>query len=385
MNLCPRPSEVDSWYISLLQLHHNHAPPLPPGGRAHQAPTAAHKATVAEFVRDGNFNRQQIRTILRNKHPDDELEIRQISNLINGARRDNQEEIEAAGGDVNALIRRLEQANREDVRNTHRIRTTSDGRVVGLWWQTADQHSFLLRYPDILLNDNSYGRNKYGYCLNVGIGIDGSGKSRLVWYAIQEREDVASYEWVLRIHLEAAGGTCPEVFASDRDAALEIAVKTCLPLAFHIKCLSHLGGNIYDNAHPKLGSQWPEFVDDFWIVYRAVSPRLFDELWTELLEKYPSVAPYLQQHVYPDREHFAHAWLSVRFTGGIRTTRRVESENRTIKTMTSPNLNFVQLYDRLVTRAKEQHENHLIAVRDVSSITYPFSDAVLGSLFMIAQ
>lgn len=370
VNLCPHPDQPGGWYISTLNLEHNHDPPIPHGGAARKVPTSAHKSTISAFVQEGNFNRQHLRSILRHQHPDDSLELRQISNLINNARRESQAEIEAAGGDINALIRRLEQANQEDVRNNHRIRTSAEGRVVGIWWQTANQHSFLLQYHDILLNDNSYGRNKYGYYLNVGLGIDGCGKSRNAWYALQAREDVASYQWVFQNHLDAVGGTCPEVVATDRDAVLVIAVERLLPLAFHIMCLSHLGGNVHEKLRAILKDDWPAFVDDFWTVYRAVSPTVFDELWTGLLQKYPSAAEYLQQHIYPDREHFAHAWLSVRFTGGIRTTGRVESENRTIKSLTSPNLNFVQLHERLTARAEEQHSNHLISVRDVGTTFY---------------
>ncbi|KAF9486725.1 hypothetical protein BDN71DRAFT_906285 [Pleurotus eryngii] len=201
----------------------------------------------------------------------------------------------------------------------------------------------LVRFSDILVNDNTANRNDCGYALDIGIIVDNFGKSRNIWYAVMEQENIDHHSWVLRCHVEAATRP-PEVFASDRDPALITAVANVLPLTFHLYCLHHLNGNVSQAICASIGPEWTRFNNMFW-------------------EAYPS---YLQRELYACREHWAHAWVSSRFVVGIRTNGRCEVENRINKSFLGPKVSLKQLFDYFNDRSKGQTVQDMVRVRDSS-------------------
>lgn len=120
------------------------------------------------------------------------------------------------------------------------------------------------------------------------------------------------------------------------------------------------------NIRPVLKSDWDDFKRDFWVVYRAVSPKEFERLWGELTTKYPAASKYLDEELYPCRAQWAWAWISNVFTAGVRTTGRVEGENRINKAIGGPKKTFLQLFNGLNQRTEEQTNKDLIQVRQVS-------------------
>lgn len=122
------------------------------------------------------------------------LEPRQISNLMNQARRADKAEINAAGGDIASIIAWIETKQAEEHGWIYRVRL-DENQV--LWWQSPTQRELSRRYWDILINDGTYNRNQYLYVLSIGIIIDSFGKSRNAWYAFQKQEDLATMCWIL--------------------------------------------------------------------------------------------------------------------------------------------------------------------------------------------
>jgi hypothetical protein len=80
------------------------------------------------------------------------------------------------------------------------------------------------------------------------------------------------------------------------------------------------------NLRPAVGSGWDNFKRDFWDLYRAVSPDEFERQWSQLMSQYPSASKYLDEELYPYRAQWAWAWITNVFTGGVRTTGRVERD-----------------------------------------------------------
>lgn len=352
-----------SYRISVVDRHHNHPRVLPPGGKARKPPTQTQKDLVNKFSED--FGRRQLKTVLSKNGVDPLPEPRQLSNLINSSRKRAREAINELGGDVQSILVCLEERKRQDPRWRYVVqRDESDGRLTRLWWQSPAQAELAARYHDVLINDNTNNRNQYGMPLNIGIIIDNFGASRNIWYCFHEHEDAESYAWVLQNHLRSA--PAPEVFASDEDPALKKAVREQLPTAHHIYCLQHLQGNVKKHLRPLLRDDWDRFMTEFWKVYRAVSPEIFDSLYRKLCSDFPAAKPYLDGHLYPTREHWAWAWTACQFTAGVRTNARVEAENRVNKLLGGPKITMRQLFDRLNLRTEDQSQNNQIAVRDVS-------------------
>ena len=175
---------------------------------------------------------------------------------------------------------------------------------------------------------------------------------------------MSTLSWVLECHIKHAG-VSPEVLGSDRDGALIRSVAETSPLTFHFYCLHHTQGNVVQHARRSLGGRLGSFLQHFWATYRAVSPDEFERLWCKLTTEYPEMKHYLDSELYPCCERWAWAWISTKFTAGIWTTGRVESENRISKAAVTEKTSAKQLFDFLNTRTLQQSVQDLQHVRDV--------------------
>lgn len=359
------------WRITLVQWDHNHAPQIPPGGTAPRPPTKAQRDVVAQFSAQ-NFSRQHLGPILNERFPNHRLEPRQITNMLNSARKDARNEVTSLGGDVSAILSHLQAKSQEEHGWKYHLKLDDDQVLIGLWWQSPKQARLTKRYYDVLITDNSYNRNQYGYPLDIGIIIDDAGKSRNAWYAFHRSESTAMHVWVFQCHLDSAG-TPPDVIASDRHASLISAVELTMPLTLHIFCLHHLTGNVAQQLRLTLGSSWSDFNHNFWTTYRAVSPEEFDHLWNILIQQYPKAQRYLEEELYPCRDKWAWAWITTKFSAGVRTNGRAEVENRTNKAIGHPKKTLLEVFNGLNQRTDDQNTLDLINVRDVS-LLFHFCD-----------
>ncbi|KAJ7252653.1 hypothetical protein C8J57DRAFT_1519965 [Mycena rebaudengoi] len=178
VNLTPVPG--GGWHITVLDFEHNHPPEIPEGGHIQLPPTDAQCRLVAEYAVNATFSRSHTAQIPASRFPDHILELKQISNLLNAACQKAREEVNALGGDIHAVLSKLQELKEIDPRWD--------------WDVLLDEKQTFI---DILINDNTYHRNQYGYPLNIGIGIDNFRKTRNLWYAIHRTEDTETHNWVL--------------------------------------------------------------------------------------------------------------------------------------------------------------------------------------------
>ncbi|KAJ7751575.1 hypothetical protein B0H14DRAFT_2405516, partial [Mycena olivaceomarginata] len=151
---------------------------------------------------------------------------------------------------------------------------------------------------------------------------------------------------------------------SDRHGSLIGAREQTMPTTFHLYCLHHLDTNVNSNLRSTLSQVWDQFRNDFWALYRAVSPSEFDRLWKQLTSTYPAAQPYLDEELYPCRQHWAWAWVGSIFTAGARTSGRVESENHVNKAIGGPKKTLLDLFRGLNERTNDQKIQDLIRHRD---------------------
>lgn len=335
VNLC-RISVSNSWRVTKLDWVHNHDPEVPPSGKAPRRATKQEKQTISQLATSNSqqFLRAHIAVALQAQNTDNPkfsvLEPRQINNLINNAQREAHEEINSHGGNIQAIIDSLNAKNLESPGWAYHLKLNENSIMTGIWWQSPMQADLAKRYGDVLINDNTYNWNNTGYPLNIGIIIDGHGHSHNIWYALHQLENHAHHSWALGCHLTSAGYP-PTTFMSDHHASLISAVIEKLPMTEHIFCIHHLSGNIELNIRRLISGQWADFSVDFWDAYRAVSPEEFDRLWTALVDKFPETRTYLDGELYSCHTQWAWAFISHKFTCGVRTNGRVESENRVNK------------------------------------------------------
>ncbi|KAJ7607827.1 hypothetical protein DFH06DRAFT_971911, partial [Mycena polygramma] len=132
-----------TWRISMTDWHHNHPPQLPTGGAIARPPTAQQQGIVANLCADStsNFTRSQIAKILSDRFPDHILEPRQISNMMNKARREAREEVDSLGGDMASIITEVTRKGETEHGWRHSLRLNDQQVVVGFWWQSPIQAS----------------------------------------------------------------------------------------------------------------------------------------------------------------------------------------------------------------------------------------------------
>jgi hypothetical protein len=144
------------------------------------------------------------------------------------------------------------------------------------------------------------------------------------------------------------------VYVSDFDLALDHVVASFG--IYHILCLHHLSRNITKNLAPALGVLLQPFLTRFWHAYYSVSPAAFDVRWAALLTDFPRSRDYLEKVLEPTKERWAWAWTVTRFTCGVRTSGRVESENRVNKMFGNTKSSLFSLVKNLIERSDEQVE-----------------------------
>jgi hypothetical protein len=367
------------WHITFINLVHNHECEIPPGGFATRPPNHNQCQLVSELANDSAFSRGHITKILSKQFPEKPLEPRQVSNMMGKVHSEARREVKALGGDVASIIARLQEKIRRGENWTYHLHLDENQTVTGLWWQSPEQAELVHRYPDDLINDNTYNRNQYQYPLDIGVIIDSHGMSRNGWYLFHAKEDTDTHSWVFRCHLDSASSP-PDILVSDRHGSLIASASLTMPLTLHVFCLHHLNGNVATKIRPILGPQWDDFTRDFWATYRAVSPDEFERLWADLVTQYPGAEHYMNEELYPCRERWAWAWISHVFTAGIRTNGHVEAENRVNKAFGGLKKTLLQLFDSLNEHTNGQTAKEMTAVQQVKFFQHVILRSILTTV-----
>ncbi len=81
--------------ISRYDSDHNHDRELPPGLSARRPPTKEQRDAIAKIDEGKNLTRRQVADLLRIHDPDHSLEVRQVSNVMNLARKETRDQVKA--------------------------------------------------------------------------------------------------------------------------------------------------------------------------------------------------------------------------------------------------------------------------------------------------
>lgn len=208
--------------------------------------------------------------------------------------------MQSLGGDFVAIVAKLTELKAADHRWVFHVQYDEDTREFQrLFWMSPTQVSLAQRFSDVLINDIAMLRNQYALPLNVFVGIDQFYASRNLAYSLHTSETANEHRWALDC-LFAVLPTCLDrVFFSDADTGLDAAVasRPQTDISFHGRCLNHLDGNIVKKLAPILGPLFQSFREAFWTVYYSISPGALEYTWAELLEKFPTARPYLENEL----------------------------------------------------------------------------------------
>ena len=93
---------------------------------------------------------------------------------------------------------------------------------------------------------------------------------------IVDDETQFSYEWVFQC-VKKATGVAPKVFVTDGDLTVNAAVTIQFPDTFHMHCIWHIGQNLPKQLKGKLGSNFDDFMKDFYMTRNSLTEKQFNE------------------------------------------------------------------------------------------------------------
>lgn len=201
-----------------------------------------------------------------------------------------------------------------------------------------------IRFCDIIIQDNTAQTNHYNFPLCFFVLVDNYNKTRIAAQALMPDETIESFQWVMQ-QLEEATGILPKVLMTDEDLSMKHVVND-FPNIKHLFCLYHLGQNILKNLRSKLGDQYTEFIQDFYLTRNSLSEDVFEARFTNLLNKFPTASSYLQK-LLSIKKSWACAYTLKIFTGGMQSIQRVESLNNLIKTAVNSKSTLMQVMEAI--------------------------------------
>ncbi|KAJ6570956.1 hypothetical protein DFH09DRAFT_1079926 [Mycena vulgaris] len=144
------------------------------GGLGSRPPTQGHRDVVSTLAGQ-LFTRNHVSKRLKSRFPGaHQLEDRQVSNLLNDARRLARNKFAALGGDANTILQDLEKSDQAEPGWDWRVRFYTD--------QSPVQAALARRFPDILDNTYNRNRNRNQLPLNIGIIRENHAKSRNIYH-----------------------------------------------------------------------------------------------------------------------------------------------------------------------------------------------------------
>jgi hypothetical protein len=92
--------------------------------------------------------------------------------MLNKARREANEKIEELGGGHSVFFACLREQKLEDPRWDWDVKLDENNVVTAIWWQSPTQVELTRRFYDVLINNNTYCHDQYGYPLNLGVSFN---------------------------------------------------------------------------------------------------------------------------------------------------------------------------------------------------------------------
>ena len=362
-------AETGLYHFADIDLTHNHPAPLNDHLPDYRQPSERQKELVQDLASIKSLGRAEIWALLAAQFPDHQLSLRQVTNLLDNARRKTRQSVKNLGGDFVAIVEKLTKLKDADHRWVVAFEVDENTRrFKHLFWMSPGQVSLAQRFSDIIINDIAMLRNQYGAPLNVFVVIDQFFATRNIAYALHTSETAEEHTWALDNLFSNLPPCLERRWFSDADKGLDLALskRTQEEVFFHGRCLNHLDGNVVKNLAPVLGPAFQSFREAFWSVYYSISPAALEIAWQGLVTKYPTAREYLENELWPDRRRWAWTYIGIQFTCGVRTSGRVEGENRVNKLIGDSKTTAFELVTKLIERSDAQNDLEALRVRQVS-------------------
>ncbi|KAF8689918.1 hypothetical protein HU200_041551 [Digitaria exilis] len=234
-----------------------------------------------------------------------------------------------ADGDANAVLQFLKQKQLEDPDFFFEYQTSSEGRLLNMFWCDGQSRLDYQAFGDLVIFDSTYRTIRYRMPFVPFVGLNHHRSTTIFACAIVSHETVESYEWLLRTLLGAMYNKEPRSIITDGDRAMRKAIRAVLPNTDHRLCGWHIERNAARFLHY---SMIPGFRN---LIYMRVTPQTFESMWKSFLKKHNRTGKrrrrrkYLRwlTKMYIIRRLWAASFLKDKYFLGAKSNQRSESLN----------------------------------------------------------
>ncbi|KAE8688546.1 hypothetical protein F3Y22_tig00110963pilonHSYRG00030 [Hibiscus syriacus] len=356
----------DKWVISMSYQKHNHAlctPAMTPFMRSNRAVSKADidEATTLKEVGVGTSQVMNYLTQQAGGYHNVGFTHKDLYNALQIGKAK-----EIIDGDVNALIAYFDYKKHDDPGFFITYSVDESRALHNLIWSDSTSRSDYTCFGDVIAFDTTYKDNLYGRPIMPIIGVNHHHSTIVFATAIIADETSQSFEWVLQNVLEAMMNKSPISVVTDRDRAMQRAIKSVIPYATHKLCSWHLSRNAQTNiGDPKFTASFSKCMASWW------KTEEFDIQWRSVVsefnvEKHPWVIEKGNT-----RHLWAQSYLTGHFFANIRSTQRCEFMNASLAIALKHNKTYLYVVHAIEDGISRMHIKKLKADY-LSSHTKPF-------------
>ncbi|XP_073270433.1 uncharacterized protein [Primulina huaijiensis] len=222
--------------------------------------------------------------------------------------------------------------------------------------------------------DETFLKGKYNGVLLVATAQDGEFHQFPIAWGVVDSETVESWTWFMLRLQEMVPDDEELVIISDRHQGIISAVANVYKQAHHGYCVWHLSQNIKTKSKQKGATEL------FMHIAYAYKQSEFDSLYSDMRNRYPQVAKYLEEHTSPDKWSRSHC---PRTRYNIMTTNGVESINSRLRA--ERDLPIVSLLDALQKLTSCWFSRYRNAAAASTTIETPAFASILRERFNASQ
>lgn len=234
-----------------------------------------------------------------------------------------------ADGDANAVFRYMKQKQQEDPEFFFDYETSSEGRLLNLFWCDGQSRLDYQAFGDLVIFDSTYRTNRYKMPFVPFVGVNHHRSTTIFACAIVSHENVESYAWLLRTLLVAMYNKEPRSIITDGDRAMRKAIRAVLPNTDHRLCAWHIERNAARYLHYTM---IPGFRK---LIYMRGTPETFESRWKSFLKKHNSTGKRRRRRkyrrwlakMYIIKRLWAASYLKDKYFLGAKSNQRSESLN----------------------------------------------------------
>ncbi|KAL8511981.1 hypothetical protein ACS0TY_018443 [Phlomoides rotata] len=268
-------------------------------------------------------------------------------------------------------------------------RCKDTNEVKDLFFAHPTSVNLLRAFPNILLMDCTYKKNKYGKSLLEIVGVTSTNMTFSIACVYMEAEKEDNYIWAcstLRALMNEV--RLPYLIVTDRELALMNAVYVTFPTSSHFLCRWHINKNIKYNCKSDLKTKekWEVFNSYWKLLMFAEDETTFNERYTMLVDHfqgYPDPVKYLiQQWIEPYKEKFVACWTNQILHYGNTSTNRAESHHAALKKQLGNSLgNFETCWDQIHTLYAASHNAIKCSFeKSINVVQHKFKSVIFKSL-----